>query len=133
MKLEELDYEINSDLIALRPKQPRDESKLLISENPLKIIRFKNIIEILNPGDILVINDTKVIRSDITGHLNKSKVSINLNKIIDVEKNLWSILSHDFLRIENPPNECSASGFVPSTSNSHSFNNFKIFSAVSSS
>ena len=88
MKLEELDYKINSDLIALRPKQPRDESKLLISENPLKIIRFKNIIEIFNPGDILVINDTKVIRSDITGYLNKSKVSINLNKIIDEKKNL---------------------------------------------
>ena len=86
MKLEELDYEINSDLIALRPKQPRDESKLLISENPLKIIRFKNIIEILNPGDVLVINDTKVIRSDITGYVNKSKVSINLNKIIDKKK-----------------------------------------------
>ena len=91
MKLEELDYEINSDLIALRPKRPRDESKLLISENPLKIIRFKNIIEILNPGDVLVINDTKVIRSDITGYINKSKVSINLNKIIDKEKNLWSV------------------------------------------
>ena len=91
MKLEELDYEINSDLIALRPKQPRDESKLLISENPLKIIRFKNIIEILNPGDVLVINDTKVIRSDITGYINKSKVSINLNKIIDKKKNLWSV------------------------------------------
>ena len=86
MKLEELDYEINSDLIALRPKQPRDESKLLISENPLKIIRFKNIIKILNPGDILVINDTKVIRSDITGYVNKSKVSINLNKIINEKK-----------------------------------------------
>ena len=91
MKLEELDYEINSDLIALRPKQPRDESKLLISENPLKIIRFKNIIEIFNPGDVLVINDTKVIRSDIIGYINKSKVSINLNKIIDKEKNLWSV------------------------------------------
>ena len=49
MKLEELDFEIK-DLIALRPKQPRDESKLLISEKPLKIIRFKEIIEILIPG-----------------------------------------------------------------------------------
>ena len=41
MKLEDLDFEINSDLIALRPKKPRDESKLLISEDPLKIIKFK--------------------------------------------------------------------------------------------
>ena len=104
MKLEELDYEINSDLIALRPKRPRDESKLLISENPLKIIRFKNIIEILNPGDILVINDTKVIRSDITGHVNKSKVSINLNKIIDVEKNLWSIFIKSNKKIQPKQN-----------------------------
>ena len=91
MKLEELDFEINSDLIALRPKRPRDESKLLISENPLKIIRFKNIIEIFNPGDVLVINDTKVIRADITGYVNNSKVSINLNKIIDEKKDLWSV------------------------------------------
>jgi len=91
MKLEELDFEISSDLIALRPKQPRDESKILISENPLRIIRFKNIIEILNPGDVLVINDTKVIRSDIVGYVNNLKVSINLNKIIDKKKNLWSV------------------------------------------
>ncbi len=91
MKLEELDFKISSDLIALRPKQPRDESKILISENPLKIIRFKNIVEIFNPGDVLVINDTKVIRSDITGYVNKSKVSVNLNKIIDKKRNLWSV------------------------------------------
>ena len=104
MKLEELDYEINSDLIALRPKQPRDESKLLISENPLKIIRFKNIIEILNPGDVLVINDTKVIRSDITGYLNKSKVSINLNKIIDKKKNLWSVFIKSNKKIQPKQN-----------------------------
>ena len=86
MKLEDLDFEINSDLIALRPRKPRDESKLLISEDPLKIIKFKNIIEILNPGDVLVINDTKVIRSDIVGYLNESKISINLNRIIDKKK-----------------------------------------------
>ena len=103
MKLKELDYEINSDLIALRPKQPRDESKLLISENPLKIIRFKNIIEILNPGDVLIINDTKVIRSDVTGYVNKSKVSINLNKIIDKKKNLWSIFIKSNKKIQ--PNQ----------------------------
>ena len=90
MKLEDLDFEINSDLIALRPKKPRDESKLLISEDPLKIIKFKNIIETLRPGDVLVVNDTKVIRSDITGYINESKVSINLNKIVDKKKKLWS-------------------------------------------
>ena len=104
MKLEELDYELNSDLIALRPKQPRDESKLLISDSPLKIIRFKNIIEILNPGDVLVINDTKVIRSDIKGHLNKSKVSINLNKIIDKKKNLWSVFMKSNKKIQPKQN-----------------------------
>lgn len=91
MKLEELDFEINSDLIALRPKKPRDESKLLVSEKPLKIIRFKNIFEILKPRDILVINDTKVIKSDIRGYIDESKVSVNLNKIIDEKKNLWSV------------------------------------------
>ena len=90
MKLGDLDFEINSDLIALRPKKPRDESKLLISEDPLKIIKFKNIIETLRPGDVLVVNDTKVIRSDITGYINESKVSINLNKIVDKKKKLWS-------------------------------------------
>ena len=92
MKLEELDFEINSDLIALRPNKPRDESKLLLSEDPLKIIKFKNIVEILNPGDVLVINDTKVIRSDITGYINESKISINLNRIIDKKKTCGLLL-----------------------------------------
>ena len=88
MKLKELDFDIASDLVALRPIEPRDESKLLISENPLKIIKFKNIVKILKPGDALVINDTKVIRSDITGYVNESKISINLNRIIDKKKKL---------------------------------------------
>jgi len=86
MKLEELDFDINSDLIALRPKKPRDESKLLISEDPLKIIKFKNIIEIFKPGDVLVINDTKVIRSEITGYIDESKISINLNRRLKKKK-----------------------------------------------
>ena len=104
MKLKELDFEINSDLIALRPKQPKDESKLLISTNPLKIIRFKNIVEVLNPGDVLVINDTKVIRSGITGYLNESKVSINLNKIIDKKRNLWSVFIKSNKKIQPQQN-----------------------------
>jgi len=64
VKLAELDYYLPKELIAQRPIKPRDHSKLLIldrSTGSIKHLRFHNIIDYLNKGDILVLNNTRVI------------------------------------------------------------------------
>ena len=100
MLLKELDYKIPEKLIALNPQKPRDESKLVIVDKKFKIITFKNIIDFFNPNDALVFNDTKVIKANLIGFISKRKVSINLNKIVDREKVIWSV----FIKSNKVPN-----------------------------
>ena len=91
MLLSDLDFKIPDDLIATRPAKPRDESKLVIVENDFKTIKFKQIINIIRPNDAIVFNDTKVIHSFLNGFIKTRKVSINLNKLFDQKKEVWSV------------------------------------------
>mgnify|MGYP001206130507 CR=1 FL=1 len=91
MLLKELDFKLPQDLIALYPKKPRDESKLILVEDEFKIIEFKEIIDFLKPNDALVFNNTKVINANLLGNVKKRKVVVNLNKIIDQDKVIWSV------------------------------------------
>jgi S-adenosylmethionine:tRNA ribosyltransferase-isomerase len=61
MKLKEFDYNLPQELIAQEPKEPRDESRLMVvKEKHIEHRIFKNIIDHLEPGDVLVLNETKV-------------------------------------------------------------------------
>ena len=91
MLLSDLDLKIPDDLIATRPSKPRDESKLVIVENDFKTIKFKQIINLIRPNDAIVFNDTKVIHSFLNGFIKTRKVSINLNKLFDQKKEVWSV------------------------------------------
>ena len=91
MLLSDLDLKIPDDLIATRPAKPRDESKLVIVENDFKTIKFNQIINLIRPNDAIVFNDTKVIHSFLNGFIKTRKVSINLNKLFDQKKEVWSV------------------------------------------
>ena len=88
MDISLFDYELSEDLIAQKPCYPRDNSRLLncveeISED----LKFKDLPKILNPGDVLVINNTKVIPSRFLGHKDKVKIEVTLH--LKVKSNLW--------------------------------------------
>ena len=91
MLLSDLEFEIPDDLIATRPAKPRDESKLVIVGNNFKTVKFKQITNIIEPNDAIVFNDTKVIHSFLNGIIKTRKVSVNLNRIIDEKKKIWSV------------------------------------------
>ena len=63
MELSELDYKITVN--CHKPKKAKDSSLLLLDNIPPKIIKFKNIINLLKPNDVLVVNDTRVINAHI--------------------------------------------------------------------
>jgi S-adenosylmethionine:tRNA ribosyltransferase-isomerase len=64
MRIQELQYDLPPELIAQRPAEPRDASRLLVLERRtgrLKHHRFSDLPAFLRPGDVLVLNDTRVI------------------------------------------------------------------------
>ena len=70
MKVEEFNYELPKELIAQTPYDKRDEARLMVLDKENKKIEhrvFKDVLEYLQPGDCLVINDTKVIPARIYG------------------------------------------------------------------
>jgi S-adenosylmethionine:tRNA ribosyltransferase-isomerase len=71
MRVDQFDFDLPEDRIALRPVAPRDAARLLVvrpNDEPVlsdKIVR--DLPEILNPGDCLVFNDTRVIPAELSG------------------------------------------------------------------
>lgn len=72
MKLSEFEYDLPKELIAQDPILKRDESRLLIIDKKTGELShgiFKDIINYINPGDTLVINETKVIPARLIGNI----------------------------------------------------------------
>jgi S-adenosylmethionine:tRNA ribosyltransferase-isomerase len=68
MRLSEFYYELPKHLIAQKPITPRDSSKLMvISDKKIHHRTFRDLTEYLDPGDVLVVNDSKVLPARIFG------------------------------------------------------------------
>ena len=70
MKTSDFDYDLPEELIAQTPVEPRDHSRLLVyhrKDGQVEHKHFYDIIDYLNPGDALVINETKVIPARLLG------------------------------------------------------------------
>jgi S-adenosylmethionine:tRNA ribosyltransferase-isomerase len=62
------DYDLPKDLIAQRPAEPRDSSRLLaLRGDRIEHLRFSGFPSLLHPGDLLVLNETRVIRARVHG------------------------------------------------------------------
>jgi len=70
MKTSDFNYDLPEELIAQTPVEPRDHSRLLVyhrNDGQIEHKHFYDIIDYLNPGDALVINETKVIPARLLG------------------------------------------------------------------
>ena len=71
MRTDDFDYDLPRELIAQHPAERRDESRLLVLDrraDALEHRRFRDLADYLEPGDLLVLNDTKVIPARLMGH-----------------------------------------------------------------
>jgi S-adenosylmethionine:tRNA ribosyltransferase-isomerase len=71
MRVSDFDYALPEELIAQAPVEPRDASRLLVvarAGGPLEHARFPELTRLLRPGDLLVMNDTRVIPARLLGH-----------------------------------------------------------------
>jgi S-adenosylmethionine:tRNA ribosyltransferase-isomerase len=69
MRTDLFDFELPTSSIALRPASPRDSARMLVVQ-PADVLRDRTVADLpqlLNPGDQLVVNDTKVIAAQLTG------------------------------------------------------------------
>ncbi|MDR1906249.1 MAG: tRNA preQ1(34) S-adenosylmethionine ribosyltransferase-isomerase QueA [Clostridiales bacterium] len=87
MLTSEFDYFLPTELIAQTPIEPRDASRLFVydrKENTIKHEVFRNLPEYINAGEVLVINNTKVMPARLHGVLNGSaKAEVLLLKRLD--------------------------------------------------
>jgi len=69
MRVDQFDFDLPEDLIALRPASPRDSARLLVvgAEGKLTHAHMRDLPNFLNAGDALVLNDTKVIPARLRG------------------------------------------------------------------
>ena len=92
MRVDEFDFELPEDRIALHPVEPRDAARLLVvaPDGQLEDRHVRDLIDILRAGDVLVVNDTKVIPAELTGVRvrgdSRRKVSFNLHKRLDASR-----------------------------------------------
>lgn len=103
MNISDFNYDLPQDLIAQTPIDKRDESKLMIldkNNGNIKHEVFKNIIDYLNPGDTLVLNDTKVIPARLIGVKEETGAVIELLLLKNTEDNIWECLSKPAKRLK---------------------------------
>lgn len=89
-------YDLPRDLIAQHPAQKRDESRLMIlnrKTHDIKDRHFYDIVDELAPGDVLVINDSKVIPARLYGHLaGREEAKLELLLLRQRELDVWEAL-----------------------------------------
>ena len=103
MKTEDFDYDLPKELIAQTPLDRRDEARLMVldrNEETIEHKKFYDIIDYLNPGDALVINDTKVIPARIIGEKIDTGAVIELLLLKNIEEDLWECLSKPQKRLK---------------------------------
>jgi S-adenosylmethionine:tRNA ribosyltransferase-isomerase len=70
LRASDFDYPLPEELVAQEPASPRDASRLLVlprRQGPVRHLRFRDLPDLLAPGDLLVLNDTKVIPARLEG------------------------------------------------------------------
>jgi len=89
MKVSDFDFELPAERIALHPAEPRDSARLLVVRpgEPLVDAHVPDLLTWLRPGDVLVVNDTRVLPAELTGTRirgeARAKVAFNLHKRVD--------------------------------------------------
>ena len=94
MKVSEFNYELPEELIAQTPLEKRDESRLMVlnrEEQTIEHKTFKDIIDYLKPGDVLVRNNTKVIPARLYG---KKETGANVEFLLlnNQEGDIWECI-----------------------------------------
>lgn len=95
-------YDLPEELIAQTPIEPRDASKLLVYNRKTDKIEdkiFRDITDYLHKGDVLVVNNTRVLPARLFGYKDTgAKIEVLLQKRIDLKN--WEVIARPFKRLQ---------------------------------
>ena len=95
-------YDLPEELIAQTPIEPRDMSRLLVYNRKTDKIEdkiFRDITDYLHKGDVLVVNNTRVLPARLFGYKDTgAKIEVLLKKRIDLKN--WEVIARPFKRLQ---------------------------------
>ena len=88
MRVDLFDFVLPQELIALRPVSPRDSARMLVAQGdaPFTDRSVRDLPDLLEPGDVLVFNDTRVIPAQLEGQRGEARIGATLHKRIDLRR-----------------------------------------------
>lgn len=95
MKTSDFYYDLPQHLIAQTPMEPRDAARMMVIHRDTgkredKI--FRDIVDYLRPGDVMVVNETKVIPARLLGEKEETRVPVEILLLRRVDKDHWETL-----------------------------------------
>ncbi|HXJ35795.1 MAG TPA: tRNA preQ1(34) S-adenosylmethionine ribosyltransferase-isomerase QueA [Candidatus Eisenbacteria bacterium] len=103
MRLGDLDYELPPELIAQEPAAERSAARLLVLDRATGAIRHDRIAGLpamLRRGDLLVLNDTRVIPARVRGRRpTGGRVEVLVCEPVDVSRGIWTVLAKGAARV----------------------------------
>lgn len=103
MNTADFDFELPEELIAQVPLEKRDSSKLLILDRKQKNMvdsHFDHIIDQLNPGDALVMNNTRVLPARLYGYKPDTNGHVELLLLKNTQGDQWEVLAKPAKRLK---------------------------------
>ncbi|RTE85601.1 MULTISPECIES: tRNA preQ1(34) S-adenosylmethionine ribosyltransferase-isomerase QueA [Gammaproteobacteria] len=98
MKRQDFYFELPDELIARYPQSDRTSSRLLHLDGPTGAVshsRFTDILELVNPGDLMIFNDTRVIPARLLGQkVSGGKVEVLIERVLDEHRVLAHVRSN---------------------------------------
>ena len=95
MRIDDFDYELPEELIAQVPLEQRDSCRLMVLDRSKKTVEhrhFYDILDYVNPGDCLVLNDSRVIPARMYGIKEGTGAHIELLLIKRIEGDNWECM-----------------------------------------
>jgi S-adenosylmethionine:tRNA ribosyltransferase-isomerase len=95
MQLSEFDFPFDSSLIADHPSLPRDHARLLVLQRHDRSLTHRRVDELpdlLQPGDLLVVNNTKVLAARVAGRKQPSGAEVEILFVKDLGDAIWEVL-----------------------------------------
>jgi len=95
MQLSEFDFPFDSSLIAAHPSFPRDHARLLVLQRDDRSFahrRVDDLPDLFHPGDLFVVNNTKVLAARVAGRKRPSGAGVEILFVKDLGDAIWEVL-----------------------------------------
>ncbi|MDF0676806.1 MAG: tRNA preQ1(34) S-adenosylmethionine ribosyltransferase-isomerase QueA [Nitrospira sp.] len=102
MQLSEFDFPFDHSLIASQPVSPRDRARLLVVDRTTEQLTHRHVAdlpELLEPGDLLVVNDTKVMAARVPGIKKPTGTLVEVLFVKDLGERRWEVMVKGTFRV----------------------------------